>query len=245
MMTERNPPRFGPCGRIKFGTESNGGFRNITITNCTFDCSRGLALEMVDGGVLEDVSITNLVMRDVTNAPIFVRLGGRGRGPKDDPAKALPAGAVRRVRIAGVTADSPKGADGILIDGLEEQAIEDLTLSDITITMKGGGTPEDAARMLPELPREYPEPGRWGVLPAWGAWIRHVRNLQLRNVSLRALNPDARPAIFLGDVHGASLEKISTGREVRADVLALKNSSAIEAHRSPGLPEGTLASSSP
>lgn len=238
MMTRSNPPRFGPCGRIKLGTESNGGFRNIAITNCTFDCSRGLALEMVDGGVLEDVSVSNLVMRDVTNAPIYVRLGGRGRGPKDDPSKPLPAGAVRRVRIAGVTASSANGPDGILIDGLEEQPIEDLTLIDLALTMKGGGTIEDAARVVPELPREYPEPGRWGTLPAWGAWIRHVRNLQLSNVNLRALNADARPAIFLVDVHGARLEKIRTGSSQLSRVLAVQDSSEIETYRSPGLPDG-------
>src|SRR5581483_11192955 len=64
-------------GRIKFGTESNGGFKNITISNCIFDYSRGLALETVDGGLLEDVTITNITMRDITNAPIFLRLGSR------------------------------------------------------------------------------------------------------------------------------------------------------------------------
>src|SRR5437879_6247189 len=40
-------------GRIKFGTESNGGFKNITVTNCVFDGCWGLALETVDGGLLE------------------------------------------------------------------------------------------------------------------------------------------------------------------------------------------------
>ena len=64
-----------PTGRIKFGTESNGGFQNITISNCVFDYCGGLALETVDGGLLEDVTITNLTMRDIVNAPIFLRLG--------------------------------------------------------------------------------------------------------------------------------------------------------------------------
>src|SRR5439155_16024739 len=34
----------GPTARIKFGTESNGGFKNITISNCVFAYSRGFAL---------------------------------------------------------------------------------------------------------------------------------------------------------------------------------------------------------
>src|ERR1043165_3269305 len=70
---ERAPDRDGPTGRIKFGTESNGGFKNITITNCVFDRSRGLALETVDGGAIEDVTITNITMRDVSNSPLFIR----------------------------------------------------------------------------------------------------------------------------------------------------------------------------
>ena len=56
-------------GRIKFGTESNGGFKNITISNCTFNFCNGLALETVDGGLLEDVSISNITMRDIATRP--------------------------------------------------------------------------------------------------------------------------------------------------------------------------------
>src|SRR6266702_337667 len=73
---------FSPTGRIKFGTESNGGFKNITISNCVFEYCRGLALETVDGGLLEDVTISNLTMRDISNSPIFLRLGSRVRGPQ-------------------------------------------------------------------------------------------------------------------------------------------------------------------
>ena len=79
---ERAPDRDGVTGRIKLGTESNGGFRNITISNCVFEWSRGLALETVDGGVLEDVTVTNVTMRHVTTAPIFLRLGNRARAPR-------------------------------------------------------------------------------------------------------------------------------------------------------------------
>jgi len=75
-------PNFSPTGRIKFGTESNGGFKNITVSNCVFEFCRGLALETVDGGILEDVTINNITMRDIANAPIFLRLGSRMRGPR-------------------------------------------------------------------------------------------------------------------------------------------------------------------
>src|SRR5204863_9341980 len=83
--------------RIKFGTESNGGFKRITITNCVFDGCRGLALEAVDGAILEDISVTNISMRDIVDGPIFIRLGDRMRGPE-----GVPVGALRRVLINNI-----------------------------------------------------------------------------------------------------------------------------------------------
>ena len=68
------PDGDGPTGRIKFGTESNGGFRNITIANCIFVHCNGLAIESVDGAIIEDVTISNIAMEHITNPPIFVPL---------------------------------------------------------------------------------------------------------------------------------------------------------------------------
>ena len=70
-------------GRIKCGTESNGGFINITISNCVFEGCQGYALESVDGALLEDLTITNTTMRDLVSGPVFMRLGSRLRGPKE------------------------------------------------------------------------------------------------------------------------------------------------------------------
>src|SRR5246500_6085597 len=60
-------------GRIKFGTESNGGFKNITISNCVFDGCFGVAILSVDGAQIEDVTISNITMRGTVAAPIFLR----------------------------------------------------------------------------------------------------------------------------------------------------------------------------
>ncbi len=85
-------------GRIKFGTESNGGFKNITVSNCVFDGCRGLAIESVDGAVIEDVSVTNITMRDVVEAPIFLRLAARMRGPA-----GVDVGVMRRAILSNIT----------------------------------------------------------------------------------------------------------------------------------------------
>ena len=74
-----NPPR---AGRIKMGTESNGGFKNITVSGCIFESCAGFALETVDGAILEDITFTGVTMRDIVAAPFFFRLGARMRGPQ-------------------------------------------------------------------------------------------------------------------------------------------------------------------
>ncbi|MCX6334223.1 MAG: glycosyl hydrolase family 28-related protein, partial [Bacteroidia bacterium] len=97
----RVPDRGAVTGRIKFGTESNGGFKNITIANCTFEFCRGLALETVDGGYLEDITISNITMRDCMAAPFFIRIGARLRGPE-----GTVVGKARRINISNVIAYS-------------------------------------------------------------------------------------------------------------------------------------------
>lgn len=134
-----------PFGRIKLGTESNGGFRNITISNCVFEFGRGLALESVDGALMEDIAISNLTMRDIGNAPIFIRLGARMRGPEGSPV-----GTARRIRINNVVAHNVAAQSGMLIAGLAENPIEDLSLSSIFIDYAGGGTREQGERVVPE-----------------------------------------------------------------------------------------------
>src|SRR5437868_1604793 len=100
-------------GRIKFGQELNGGFKNITISNCVFDTCHGLALESVDGAVLEDIAITNLTMREIYESPIFIRLGSRMRGPS-----GVPVGAIRRVLISNVVCSNVTSPISSIITGI-------------------------------------------------------------------------------------------------------------------------------
>ena len=200
---------FSPTGRIKLGTESNGGFKNITITNCVFDYSRGLALEAVDGGLLEDVTISNLTMRDISNSPIFMRLGSRLRGPKE----TTKVGALRRVIIDNVIVYNADPKYSSIISGIPGYAIEDVRLSNIRIYSQGGGTKEQAALDPPEREAIYPEPAMFGELPAYGFFIRHVKGLTLRDVELSYLKPDWRSPFWLNDVAGATFIQVKAQRE--------------------------------
>ncbi len=190
--------RGGPIGRIKLGTEASGGFRNIAISNCVFEFCRGLALEQVDGAEMEDVVVSNLVMRDVMNAPVFIRLGARLRAPG-----ALAPGTISRIAIDNVVAFNVAPEHGIFIAGLPGHPVADVSLSGIQVHSRGGGSVADAARTVPEMPKDYPEPMLFGPLPAWGVYVRHAARVRLHDLTLALLAPDARPAIELDDVAGA------------------------------------------
>jgi polygalacturonase len=193
----------GGTGRIKLGTESNGGFRNVTISNCTFDHCRGLALEEVDGGVLENVTVTNLTMRDIVNCPIFIRLGSRNRAPGDTET-----GEVKNILISNVIATNISKNDGIFISGIPDYPIRGVRLENIHMTFNGGGTLKDAALVPPELEDGYPEPSRFGKTPAYGLYARHVQDLELTNVRLDFTHKELRPAIACFDVIGFQIDNL-------------------------------------
>ena len=189
---ELAPDRDRVTGRIKFGTESNGGFRNITISNCTFERCRGIALETVDGGPLEDVNISDIVMREITTAPIFLRVGLRLRGPEGAPVSVM-----RRVRLSNITVYDADPNYASIIAGLPDSPVEDVELSNIRVVSAGGGTAEQAAREIPENERAYPEPSMFGVTPSHGFYIRNARGVRMRDVSCTTITPDARPAFVI------------------------------------------------
>jgi polygalacturonase len=223
-------------GRIKFGTESNGGFKNITIANCLFDYSRGLALETVDGGLLEDVTITNITMRDITNAPIFIRLGDRARGPKESTT----VGALRRVIISNVIVYNADPTYGSIISGIPGHDIEDLRLSDIHIYSQGGGTAEQAALQPPEKENAYPEPTMFGAMPAYGFYIRHVRGLVMHDVAVSSMKEDLRPPYVLTDVKAADFHNITAEHGRNVPTFSLTNVERFSVTQSWPLPDTRL-----
>jgi len=212
------PDHDGPTGRLKFGTESNGGFKNITISNIVFDHCRGLALETVDGGLLEDVAITNITMRDVVNSPIFLRLGSRMRGPK-----GVPVGALRRVNISKVVVYNADPRYAAIIAGLPGHLIEDVKLNNVRIYYQGGGTREWAALQPPERETNYPEPSMFGDIPAYGFFIRHAKNIVLSNVEVSYLREDQRPPFVLDDVQSADFVNVKAQHPPGVPVFALQN----------------------
>jgi len=209
---------FSPTGRIKFGTESNGGFKNITIDNCVFDYSRGLALESVDGALLEDVTISNITMRDVSNCPIFLRLGSRMRGPSGPPV-----GQLRRVKISNIVVYNAEPRYASIISGIPGHDIQDVTLNNIRIYYRGGGTKDQAALQPPEKETDYPEPTMFGEIPAYGFFIRHVNGIEMNGVSVSYLKDDVRAAFILSDAKSVDLRNLKAQHAPDAASFILKN----------------------
>lgn len=218
------PDKEGPTGRIKFGTESNGGFKNITISNCVFEYCRGLALETVDGALLEDVTITNITMRDIINSPFFLRLGARMRGPEGSSV-----GALRRVNISNVNVYNADSHFSTLISGLPGHDIEDIRLSNISIWYRPLDSAENKIQqVVPEYEKAYPEPEKFGVMPSYGFFIRHVKNIALENIKIHFLGKEIRPAILMVDVKEAGLRNIIAQKAGIAPLLVLKQVSNLQ-----------------
>ena len=194
------PDRDRVTGRIKLGTESNGGYRNVRIEDCSFTHCRGLALETVDGGVMENVVARRLTMRDVTTAPLFLRLGDRRRGP-DGTA----IGAIRGVEINEIDARGIDHRFPAAIAGLPGHRIEDVSLSRIHLSYRGGGTAEDARRVPEDHASAYPEPSMFGVLPCWALWVRHAAQLRIDRFTAETATPDQRPPFVFADAPGLSI----------------------------------------
>lgn len=190
------------CNAFKLGTESNGGFRDIVLSNCTMYDTRlsGIALECVDGGIFDGVTVSSVTMRDVKN-PIFVRLGNRARPFREGGPKPG-VGVLRNVVIRDVKATGASRI-GCAISGIPGHAIENLTIDTVYILSEGGVA--EAVEKVPEKEDAYPEHKMFGTLPAHGFFCRHVRGLRLRNVELLTAEADARPALVCEDVSGLEL----------------------------------------
>ncbi len=208
--------RVPRTGRIKCGTESNGGFQNITITNCIFEGCQGYALESVDGALLEDVTITNTTMRDLVTGPIFLRLGSRLRGPADKTQ----VGTLRRILISNLVCHNAPARFGSILTGIPNSSIQDVKLSDIFIETAGGVSA--AVGDLPENENQYPDPNRFGETPCYGFYLRHMRHVEMSHVELAPMLPDVRPAFSLVEVDRADFFAITAPR-AHGNVFALNN----------------------
>ena len=217
------------CNGVKFGTGSYCDVRDVLVENCTLHrpwanpraSSRtifpgvtnavaglaGLAVEVVDGGRLENVTFRNLKVEGFM-VPFFVRLGRR-RAPAGGRETYL-----RNVLFENIkaVADSRIGSSVTGVPGLRPSGI---VFRNVEVLSPGGGTAADAARRVPEMERSYPECTMFHSgfpdnlvhselsLPAWGFYVRHADDVRFEGCRLSTAAPDARRPHVAEDVSRA------------------------------------------
>ncbi len=223
------------CNAMKWGSETNGGFRNFTITNCVFRRADeptiydrphrtlgGFAIESVDGAIVENFNINNISMYRVMT-PLFIRLANRGRNYYDG-GPSQPVGTIRNIHIDNITAHM-HGLVTSSITGLDEYPVENVSLSNIHLICDGGGDATYALnRNLPSREKEYPETLIFIDAPASGLYVDNVNGLYMQNVMLQCTSSDPRALLFMEHVQEATLRDITLDNEVDAPQLILRES---------------------
>ncbi len=199
------------CNGFKFGTRTESGCENIVFSNSTIHNTAesalnarviaGICLEVVDGGWLEGVAITNICMQR-TRTPIFLRHGAR------TPSRTGHPSYLRGVMISDVYATEAVLTNSIT--GLPNMPVEDVTLSNIHLQTAEPGKREWTQREIPELPNAYPEARMFGKLPAYGMYVRHAKGIRMSDVVLEASSTEQRPAVVCDDVESVVIAGLLT-----------------------------------
>ncbi len=200
------------CNAIKCGTESTGGFKNITISNCVIRPSRdtvpifgypagssGISLEIVDGGIMDGIAISNISMNG-PEVPLFIRLGNRARKHIDE-APQPGVGEVKNIIISNIIARNI-GKTGCSIMGIPGHPVRNVQVSNLMFEFPGGVNESIPASGIPELEEKYPEGTMFGKLPAYAFFIRHAENISISDARFMVLEKDVRKPVVSEDVNG-------------------------------------------
>lgn len=225
---------------VKFGTASEGGFKNVVVKNIkVFDTFRSaIALESVDGGSLENVLVDSITATNTGNA-IFIRLGHRNKTPG--------IGTLKNVIIRNVKVQVPFGRPDENYDlrgpdlsffhntfpssitGIPGHPVQHVILENIEITYPGRGNdglailPLFRLKDVPEVENQYPEFSMFGELPAWGFYVRHAEGVTFKNVTVIAKDKDYRPAYVFDDVKGVTMVKCNVKENDKDKQFILNN----------------------
>jgi polygalacturonase len=210
------------CNHFKTGTESNGGFRNITVSNLQMVPSTvlesdpntggadwrgacGIALGCVDGGMMENISVSHVQM-DQVRVPFFIKFGDRGRLIHEGDIHR-PVQFARGIRLSHITAKQASST-GCYIMGLPEQAVRDVRIEHCDFEFEGGGDDALAESTVPLRREVYPSCDAFGSLPSLAIFMRDAEDIQLSDLNLRTMNPDTRPALRWQRVRNLELDGI-------------------------------------
>ena len=223
------------CAGVRIGPDAIEDIERVAVSNCIIHDTglTGIKIQQSFGRAMRNMVFSNIVM-DRVNGPISIRLAGWKAGSNtwakfDD--SHWEAGQISDIRFDNIRANAvkdPGGKPGISITGAGRARPANIFFSNMDICFPGGGTAEDAARVVPELERDYPEIHMFGILPAYGMYVRHVDGLSLRNLRFTTASDDLRPALVCDDVNGLEANGlVAQGHPQAASVIRLRNTQEV------------------
>jgi polygalacturonase len=212
------------CNGFKVGTSIHGRVENIVFSNSVIynesttplneRATSGIALEVVDGGSMSGVLISNIQMENA-RTPLFVRLGRR------TPAQGS---FLRGIHFEQILATGALLTSSIT--GVPGMPVEDVVIANSSFRMSEHGSAAWTHAEVPENAERYPEARMFGRLPASGVYVRHAREVRIKNTEIRTALPEERPAIVCDDVHDLELCGLTTSAPSSTEaVFELHNTS--------------------
>jgi len=188
---------------IKTGTESNGGFKNITVSNCVIKnipVHTGIELMTVDGGFMQNIFIDNIVMEDIAT-PIFIRLGQRAR-PYKKGQYVSKIEEVRNIHLSNITVRNAKLPSSII--GLHHKRIRNVSI-DHYFAANSESQTAVAYSKVPFEEFSYPAASVFKNLPAYGFYCRNVNGLEFSRFLCQTVDSEERPALTFDRVSDVTL----------------------------------------
>jgi hypothetical protein len=243
-VTVSNATLGSGANALQIGSETWGDFQNISWSHIKVvrGGKSGIGIQMNDGSVIRNMSYDDIQMTS-TSFPIVISTTSLLRGPTKVPGHA------ENIRISNVSASnliagnnkSPQET-AIIISGDGAHPHQGIVLEHVAVAYPGGGSrtsdpPEVAAlNSGAQWNPRYLTP-----VPAYGLFIRHARNVELRDVKLTTGAPDQRPAVIARDVDSLLLDTF-TAQKGTGPSLELETVKNLTIHASAPLPEGTTPS---
>lgn len=190
---------------IKMGTETSGRMEDVCIQNCVVYDTRNDVISMmtVDGARMERITVSNITCRNIKGTAIFIRLGNRNRTYRKNAVINTPH--LKDIIIENIQGTGISSDYACIIAGLKDNPVKNILISNINLSFEGGKDAEASFRNIPEEEQSYPNGKIFGVLPAYGFYIRHAENIKLNDVQLRFTQEDERPALIGEDIRRLSI----------------------------------------
>jgi polygalacturonase len=226
---------------FRFG---GGASQNITVTNCLIYDTYGCPIKISAGRAnIENFIFSNIIMRNVTG-PIGIGFSGPSNNNTNNNNQPTTKPFIRnvvfnaiRATVVSIPVNHPDIHFGISVregeknscitlNAMGDYYLENISFTDVHVKYGGGGTAEQAAKVVPNEAAEYF--GVWnhapGGPPAYGMYARNVKGLTLQNVRLEFDEPDARPAIIFDNVEDATINGLSAKGNPGNELLRFINS---------------------